>query len=322
MRHFLTINDYTKDEILEILKYALDLKAKHNEGIDTPELKGKILAMIFEKSSTRTRVSFQAGIYQLGGLGIFLSNSDLQLGRGEIIKDSSAVISSMVDMIVIRTHEHTRLEEFAKYSSVNVINGLSQDYHPMQVLADYLTMIENKIFKQDPILNMESEYKDPLVAYIGDGNNMANSWLMLASKLGLRLNIASPKGYKPQDKFVKIALENAKTSGAIINIMEDPKEAVAGANVVTTDSWVSMGQEAEKEERLKAFKGYMVDEDLMKLAHKDSIFLHCLPAYRELEVATNVIDGSKSKIIDEAHNRLHVQKGVMSWLSRHPHKKN
>ncbi|PAF50077.1 ornithine carbamoyltransferase [Helicobacter sp. 13S00401-1] len=321
MRHFLTINDYSQDEILDILKYALDLKAKQAEGIATPELQGKILAMIFEKSSTRTRVSFQSGIYQLGGLGIFLSNSDLQLGRGEIIKDSSAVISSMVDMIVIRTHEHTRLEEFAKYSSVSVINGLSQDYHPMQVLADYLTMMENGIFKPHPILNMESKCANPLVAYIGDGNNMANSWLMLASKLGLRLNIASPKGYKPQEKFVNIALENAKSSGAIINIMEDPKEAIKDANVVTTDSWVSMGQEAEKEERLKAFKGYMVDEALMALSDKDSIFLHCLPAYRELEVSTNVIDGPKSKIIDEAHNRLHVQKGVMAWLNR-PQKKN
>lgn len=319
MRHFLTINDFTKHEILEILALAIKIKQDYKKGIATPYLSGKTLAMIFEKSSTRTRVSFQVGIYQLGGFGIFLSNNDLQLGRGEIIRDSAAVISSMVDMIMIRTHMHERLEEFARYASVPVINGLSDMFHPMQLLADYLTMIECGIFVPDPLLNsanLESSVSKPIVAYIGDGNNMANSWLMLASKLGFELRLACPKKYMPNELILEKAYSNAKESGATIIITDDIYAVAKNANVLTTDTWVSMGQENEKERRMQDFKDYKVDSKIMSLANKDSIFLHCLPAYRGLEVSEEVIDGKQSKIIEEAHNRLHAQKGVMVWLNK------
>lgn len=315
MRHFLTINDFSKDEILQMLKLAIDIKMKHEKGEETPYLAGKTLAMIFEKSSTRTRVSFQVGIYQLGGFGIFLSNSDLQLGRGEIIRDSAAVISSMVDMIMIRTHMHERLLEFARFSSVPVINGLSDAFHPMQLLADYLTMIENGIYVDNEILSSPQKCVAlPIVAYIGDGNNMANSWLMLASKLGFELRLACPKAYSPRKEILDIAYKNAEVSGAKITLTSDIFEVAKGANVVTTDTWVSMGQESEKEQRLKDFREYKVDSKVMSLADSRAIFLHCLPAYRGLEVSEDVIDGTQSRIIQEAHNRLHAQKGVMVWL--------
>ncbi|MCI5787128.1 ornithine carbamoyltransferase [Helicobacter trogontum] len=318
MRHFLTINDFTKHEILEMLALAIKIKTEHKNGVETPYLKGKTLAMIFEKSSTRTRVSFQVGIYQLGGFGISLSNNELQLGRGEIVRDSSAVISSMVDMIMVRTHMHERLEEFARFSSVPVINGLSDVFHPMQLLADYLTMIECGIFVPDPLLHnvgMKENIAKPIVAYIGDGNNMANSWLMLASKLGFEIRLACPNKYMPHKDIIKIANENAKISGATIVITDDIFSVAKGAHVITTDTWVSMGQEDEKEKRMWDFKDYKVDSNIMSLAHKDTIFLHCLPAYRGLEVSEEVIDGEQSKIIEEAHNRLHAQKGVMVWLN-------
>ncbi len=318
MRHFLTINDFTKHEILEMLALALQIKRDYKQGIATPYLSGKTLAMIFEKSSTRTRVSFQVGIYQLGGFGIFLSNSDLQLGRGEIIRDSSAVISSMVDMIMVRTHMHERLEEFARHSSVSVINGLSDMFHPMQLLADYLTMIECGIFMPDALLDSIAptpHITKPIVAYIGDGNNMANSWLMLASKLGFELRLACPKKYMPQQKILDIAYTNAKESGATIVLTDDMCEIAKGAHVITTDTWVSMGQEAERTQRMRDFQHYQVDSKVMALGHDNAIFLHCLPAHRGLEVSEEVIDGRQSKIIDEAHNRLHAQKGVMVWLN-------
>ncbi|RDU60218.1 ornithine carbamoyltransferase [Helicobacter sp. MIT 14-3879] len=324
VQHFLTINDFSKDELLEMLSLAITIKSQHKQGIPTPYLAGQTLAMVFEKSSTRTRVSFQVGIYQLGGFGIFLSNSDLQLGRGEIIRDSAAVISSMVDMIMVRTHIHERLEEFARHSSVSVINGLSDAFHPMQLLADYLTMIECGIFIPDPILNSiphKPKFPKPIVAYIGDGNNMANSWLMLASKLGFELRLACPKNYMPKQEFLALADMNAKKSGAKIILTDDIRAVSLGAHVITTDTWVSMGQEAEKKQRMHDFKEYRVDSNIMANAHKDAIFLHCLPAYRGLEVTEEVIDGVQSKIIEEAHNRLHAQKGVMVWLNRQ-NKKN
>lgn len=316
MRHFLSINDFTKEELLDIFSLAFELKGKYVDGIPTPLLSGKTLAMVFEKSSTRTRVSFQTGIYQLGGVGIFLSNADLQLGRGEIVKDSSAVISSFVDMIVVRTHMHQRLLDFAKYSSVSVINGLSDEFHPMQLLADYLTMIENGIFiPEKKFKDMKNIIDKPVVAYIGDGNNMANSWLMLSSKMGFEFRIAGPKKYRPKDHILEIAYDNAKLSGAKIVVTDDIYEAANGAHVVTTDTWVSMGQEAEYKKRIKAFKEYEVDGKLMKQAHEGAIFLHCLPAYRGLEVSADVIDGPSSRIIQEAHNRLHAQKAVMVYLA-------
>ena len=301
MRHFLSLKDFTKNEILEMISLAQKIKVETINRTFNPYLEKQTLGMIFEKSSTRTRVSFETGIYQLGGVGLFLSSSDIQLGRGEPMKDTSRVISRMVDMVMIRTFEHTKIEEFAKYSKVPVINGLTDSYHPVQLMADYLTILECGINK-------------PIVAYVGDGNNLTHSWLMLASKLGFELRVATPKGYKCDPKIVDDALEFAKESGAKISFGHDPKVAVEGANIVTTDTWVSMGQEAEKEERLKAFDGYIVDRDLMSLAQEGAIFLHCLPAYRDYEVSEEVFEAHENEIFLEAENRLHAQKGVMVWL--------
>lgn len=302
MRHFLTLADFSKQEILEVLDIAKSLKKDLKAGKYSNLLERKTLGMIFEKNSTRTRVSFETGIYQLGGQGIFLSSNETQLGRGEPIKDTSRVLSSMVDLIMMRTHEHARLEEFAHYSSIPVINGLSDSFHPMQLLADYLTMQECQ------------KDKNPIVTYVGDGNNMAHSWLMLAAKMGFELRIASPKNYEVSPDIYQKAQEFAKISGAKLIVTNNPQEALANADVVTTDTWASMGQENEKEARKKAFKGYCITKDSMQLAKPDCIFLHCLPAYREQEVSEEVLESSQSKIFLEAENRLHAQKGVMVWL--------
>lgn len=304
MRHFLTLADYTKEEILEILDLAKQIKKETKNKEFKEYLKKQTLGMIFEKSSTRTRVSFETGIYQLGGIGLFLSSNDIQLGRGEPLSDTSRVISSMVDMVMIRTFGHEKIEEFAKYSKVPVINGLTTEYHPVQLMADYLTIQEKGLDK------------DLVVAYVGDGNNMAHSWLNLAAKLGFELRIATPKGYEVNADILERALEMAKISGAKIFISNDPKIAVKDVSVVTTDTWVSMGQEDEKEQRLKDFDGYIVDSSMMNLAQKKAIFLHCLPAYRGYEVSEDVIEGSQSLIFEEAENRLHAQKGVMVWLDK------
>ena len=302
MRHFLTLADFSKDELLEMIDLAIKIKKQTKAKEFVPYLEKQTLGMIFEKSSTRTRVSFEVGIYQLGGVGLFLSSNDLQLGRGEPLKDTSRVVSSMVDMIMIRTYEHSKLEEFASYSKVPVINGLTDSYHPVQLMTDYLTMIEFN--KAD----------NPVVAYVGDGNNMTHSWLYLAAKLGFELRVATPVGYECDAEIVKRALEMAKESGAKITFSNDPKEAVKGADVVTTDTWVSMGQEAEKEKRIKDFAGFMVDSSLMSLAKDDAIFLHCLPAYRGYEVSEEVFEKHADVIFTEAENRLHAQKGIMVWL--------
>ena len=302
MRHFLTLTDFSKDELLEIINLAIKIKKQTKAKEFVPYLEKQTLGMIFEKSSTRTRVSFEVGIYQLGGVGLFLSSSDLQLGRGEPLKDTARVISSMVDMVMIRTYKQSDIEEFAAYSKVPVINGLTDSFHPVQLMADYLTMIEfNKA-------------NNPIVAYVGDGNNMANSWLNLAAILGFELRIATPKGYECDSNVVQNALNLAKKSGAKIYIGNDPKEAVKDADVVTTDTWVSMGQEDEKEKRVKDFQGYMVDSNLMALAKNDAIFLHCLPAYRGYEVSEDVFEKYADVIFQEAENRLHAQKGIMVWL--------
>ena len=269
MRHFLTLRDYTKDEILEIVELGLRIKAENKSGTDIQYLKNQTLAMIFEKSSTRTRVSFEVGMHQLGGKGLFLSSNDLQLGRGEPIKDTARVISRMVDLVMMRTYAQSTLEEFAKYSRVPVISGLSDMYHPVQILADYMTMIEH------------NRAENPIVAYVGDGNNITHSWLMLASKLGFTLRVATPVGCEVDEGVLRDALEFAKESGAKIEISNDPKVAVLGADVVTTDTWVSMGQEEQKEEKIKQFAGFMVDKELMALAKSDAMFLHCLPAERK-----------------------------------------
>jgi len=304
LRHFLTLKDYTKEEILEIIDLGLSIKKELKSGTIIHHMPNQTLAMIFEKSSTRTRVSFETGIFQLGGHGLFLSNRDIHLGRGEPVKDTSRVISSMCDMVMIRTFKHTMLEEFASYSKVPVINGLTDSYHPVQLLADYMTMIEH------------DHAEAPVVAYIGDGNNMTHSWLLLAAKLGFELRVATPKGYEAESSIIEEALEIAKSTGAEITFTNNPKVAVKDATVVTTDTWASMGQEDEKEERLRVFDGYIVDDALMALADPNAIFLHCLPAYRGQEVSESVLEGPQSVIFDEAENRLHAQKGLMVWLDR------
>jgi ornithine carbamoyltransferase len=304
MRHFLTLRDYSKDEILEILELAHKIKLETKNRVYKDYMPRHTLGMIFEKSSTRTRVSFETGIYQLGGVGLFLSSNDIQLGRGEPMSDTSRVISRMVDMVMIRTFEQSKIEEFAKYSKVPVINGLTNEYHPVQLMADYMTIQEAGLDK------------DLVVAYVGDGNNLAHSWLMLASKLGFELRIATPKGYEVNQEILNDAINFAQTSGAKIVIGNDPKEACKGATVITTDTWVSMGQEDEKEKRVKDFDGYIVDENMMKLGASNAIFLHCLPAYRGYEVSEEVIEGKQSLVFEEAENRLHAQKGVMVWLNR------
>ncbi|HIP13534.1 MAG TPA: ornithine carbamoyltransferase [Arcobacter sp.] len=304
MRHFLTLKDYSKEEILEIIQLSIKIKAETKSKVFKNYMPKQTLGMIFEKSSTRTRVSFETGIYQLGGVGLFLSSNDIQLGRGEPISDTSRVISRMVDMIMIRNDSQKELEEFASYSKVPIINGLTDKYHPVQLMADYLTIIEN---------NLEKDLK---VAYIGDGNNMTHSWLMLASKLGFDLSIATPKGYEVDKDILAQALEFAKISGATIRTTNDPKDAVKNATVVTTDTWISMGREDEKEKRVKDFDGFIVDDILMNNANKKAIFLHCLPAYREYEVSTEVFERHSEVIFSEAENRLHAQKGIMVWLDQ------
>jgi len=304
MRHFLSLKDFTKTEILEMITLAQNIKQETKSKNFIPYLEKQTLGMIFEKSSTRTRVSFETGIYQLGGVGLFLSANDIQLGRGEPMKDTARVISRMVDMVMIRTFEHEKLEEFAAYSKVPVINGLTDSFHPVQLMTDYLTILEFGI-------------TNPIVAYVGDGNNMTHSWLMLAAKLGFELRIATPKGYECDVQIVEEVLEIAKESGAKLSFSNDPKEAVLGANVVTTDTWISMGQEDEKEERLKIFDGFIVDDALMSLSQKDAIFLHCLPAYRDYEVSESVFEAHAEEIFTEAENRLHAQKGIMVWLDKH-----
>lgn len=305
MRHFLTLKDYTKEEILEIVDLALAIKQEQKARIPHPYLAGQTLAMIFEKSSTRTRVSFETGMFQLGGHALFLSNRDIHLGRGEPVKDTARVISSMCDMVMIRTYEHSKLEEFSSYSQVPVINGLSDSYHPVQLIADYMTMVEC------------GRHINPVVAYIGDGNNMTHSWLMLAAKLGFELRVATPKGYECDPVIMADAMVLAQQSGAKLIFTNDPKIAVQGATVVTTDTWISMGQEEEKTQRLNDFTGYIVDDVLMALADPYAIFLHCLPAYREVEVSESVLEGNQSVIFQEAENRLHGQKGLMVWLDKH-----
>ncbi len=304
MKHFLTLKDYSKKEILEIIDIAIQIKKETKSKIFKKYMPMQTLGMIFEKSSTRTRVSFETGIYQLGGVGLFLSSNDIQLGRGEPISDTSRVISRMVDMIMIRNDSQKELEEFASYSKVPIINGLTDKFHPVQLMADYLTIIEN---------NLDKNLK---VAYIGDGNNMTHSWLMLASKLGFNLSIATPKGYEVNQDILADALKFAKKSGSTIVITNDPKEAVENATVVTTDTWVSMGQEDEKEKRVKDFDGFIVDNKLMNKADKKAIFLHCLPAYRDYEVSEEVFEEHADIIFNEAENRLHAQKAIMVYLDR------
>ncbi|AQW81772.1 ornithine carbamoyltransferase [Campylobacter pinnipediorum] len=303
MRHFLTLDDFSKDEINEIIQLAISIKKESKEKNYKPYLKNQKLAMIFEKSSTRTRVSFEVGMFELGGYALFLSKNDIQIGRGESIKDTSRVISRMCDMAMLRVNSHDTLDEFAKFSSIPVINGLSDIYHPCQILADYLTMVE----------------RDHLgsVAYVGDGNNITHSWLMLASKMGFELRVATPVGYEVNSEVLSKALKNSEKSGAKIIITNDIKKAIENADVVTTDTWISMGQEEQKAQRIRDFKGFTVNDDIMKLASKNAMFLHCLPAYKGYEVSESVFEKHSDEIFDEAENRLHVQKAIMVWLDKY-----
>lgn len=298
MRHFLTLRDFDKDEILGLLDFAGRIKKEPKK-----QLVDKSLAMIFEKNSTRTRMAFELGITELGGRALFLSANDLQLSRGEPVKDTARVIGSMVDFVMLRVNSHQTLLEFARYSKSPVINGLSDLYHPTQVLGDLLTI---------------KEYgRSGKIAYIGDSNNMCNSWLIAAAILGLNLSIAIPQNYSINGEILEFAKTKAQKSGAKLDFSNDKFHALKDAQVVITDTWVSMGQESEKEQRLKDFEGFIIDEKAMQVAHSQAIFLHCLPAYRGFEVSEAVFEAHSKEVFDEAVNRLYIVKAVLCFLDKH-----
>ncbi|MDG1693321.1 MAG: ornithine carbamoyltransferase [Porticoccaceae bacterium] len=297
VRHFLTLHDLTPDELNQVIDSAIALKKAHRENTQKPVLAQKVLAMIFEKSSTRTRVSFEAGMAQLGGSALFLSPSDTQLGRGEPIEDSARVISRMTDIIMIRTFGHDKIETFAQHSEVPVINALTDSFHPCQLLADVQTYVEQR-----------GSIQGKTVAWIGDGNNMCHSWINAAMQFDFKLQIACPTGYEPNPDIVKSA-------GDRVVVTMDPKQAVSGADLVTTDVFASMGQESEQTTRLEHFAGFQVNHELMALAADNALFMHCLPAHRGEEVSAELIeDKSISVVWDEAENRLHAQKALMLFL--------
>lgn len=304
MKHFLCLSDWTSKEITELLDMADRLKYENKNRIAHDHLlKGKTLGMIFSKSSTRTRVSFEVGMYQLGGYALFLSSSDIQTGRGESIHDTARTLSRYVDGIMIRTYKQKDVEDLASYGSIPVINGLTDELHPCQILADLMTIREKK-----------GKLKGLKLCYVGDGNNVAHSLMIGCAKTGMDISIATPEEYSCMKKYADIALETAKSTGSKVEILTDPKEAVRNADVVYTDTWVSMGMENEKEKRIKKFAPYQVNKALFSLAKPDAIFMHCLPAYRGYEVTEEIIDGPNSVVFDEAENRLHAQKAVLAKL--------
>lgn len=302
-RDFISLHDFSQDELSCFLEVARELKAEQKAGRQHPILQGKTLGMIFTKSSTRTRVSFEVGIYQLGGQGLFLSGRDIQLGRGETIADTARVLSRMVDGIMIRTFSHQEVLDLAEFATIPIINGLTDMLHPCQVLADLMTIQEHK-----------GRLAGLKLAYVGDGNNMAHSLMFGGAKMGLHVVIASPQGYKPDPTLVALAQEDAKENGGVVEVIDDPLEAVIGADVLYTDVWASMGQEAEASERMKAFQGYQINSESLKLAHPSAIVLHCLPAHRGEEITDEVIEGVHSVVFDEAENRLHAQKAIMALV--------
>jgi len=303
-KDFLTLAQFSSEEIHALLDEAIELKKMTKAGTNIPSLKGKVLGMIFEKSSTRTRVSFEVGMLQLGGEAIFLSSKDIQLGRGETIHDTAKVLSRYVDALMIRTYGHEVVEEFANHASVPVINGLTDLHHPTQVLADLLTILEKK-----------GKLSGLKMCYVGDGNNnMCHSLIEGAIKVGMHLSISCPKGYAPNEQIYQNALQNAKASELLLEKSENLSEMIKDADVVVTDVWTSMGNEEETSERVKVFAPYQVNEEICKLAKKDFIFLHCLPAHRGEEVSASIIDGSHSVVFDEAENRLHAQKAILKLL--------
>ena len=301
-KDMLSIHDLSVDEVQEILALAKELKAKQKAGVPHKILEGKTLGMIFEKSSTRTRVSFETGMYQLGGQALFLSNRDLQLGRGEPIRDTARVLSRYLDGIMIRTFGHDRVEELAKWADIPVINALTDLLHPCQVLTDLLTIEEYK----------GKNLKGLKMAYVGDGNNMTNSFLYGCAKVGMMFVAATPEDYRPDATVFKNALEDAKETGASLSLVTDPHEAVKDADIVVTDTWASMGQEAEHEARKKIFAPYQVNKELLEGADKRVIVMHCLPAYRGEEITEEVLEANADVIFDEAENRLHTQKAIMA----------
>ena len=296
MKHLLKMLDLSKEEILDILNLADQLKYENKNGIEHHTLKGKTLGMIFQKSSTRTRVSFETGMYQLGGQALFLSNRDLQIGRGEPVQDTARVLSRYLDGIMIRTFEQKEVEDLAKYGSIPVINGLTDFCHPCQVLADLMTIREFK-----------GRFEGLKMCYIGDGNNMANSLIVGGLKVGMEVSIACPKDYQPAAEV----LEFAKGYGDKFSMTDVPLEAAKDADVLFTDVWTSMGEEAETEKRKIAFKGYQINDDIMAVAKADAMVQHCLPAHREEEITEKVFEAHANEIFEEAENRLHAQKAVM-----------
>jgi ornithine carbamoyltransferase len=303
VRHLTSIRDLSSADVAELFRSAADMKRSPDRYRGA--LAGKTLGMIFQKPSTRTRVSFEVGIYQLGGIGLYLSGQDLQLGRGETMADTARVLSRYVDAIMVRTHAHQDIVELARDATVPVINGLSDLLHPCQALADYFTLLE----KKQPL-------KGRKIAYVGDGNNMCNSLLYGANKLGMHMAVATPKDYQPKSIIIKSVQREAQKVGVQVSLTEDPGEAVDGADVVYTDVWASMGQEAEAERRKGIFQPYQVNASLMSKAKPDAVFMHCLPAHREEEVTAEVLDGPESIVFDQAENRLHVQKAVLLMLMK------
>ena len=297
IRHFLTLRDLSPPELHQVVNLSIEMKAAKREGRQDPIFVGKVLGMIFEKSSTRTRVSFEAGMAQLGGDALFLSPSDTQLGRGEPIEDSARVISRMVDLVMIRTHGHEIVERFAKYSNVPVINALTNKFHPCQLLADVQTFVEHR-----------GSIQGKTVAWIGDGNNMCNSWINAAIQFDFNLQVACPDGYEPDASLMTEA-------GDRLMITNDPTTAAKGAHLVTTDVFSSMGQEQEQEERLEKFAGFQVNHQMMSYAADNALFMHCLPAHRDEEVSAELLEDSAISVVwDEAENRLHAQKALMVFL--------
>ncbi|NLI92695.1 MAG: ornithine carbamoyltransferase [Peptococcaceae bacterium] len=302
-RDFISLNHFTAAEISHMIDVGIELKAEKKAGIPHPVLQGKTLGMIFTKSSTRTRVAFEVGIYQLGGTGLFLSSRDIQIGRGEPVQDTARVLSRMVDGIMIRTYSHQEVLDLAEYATVPVINGLSDFLHPTQVLADLMTIKEYK-----------GRIEGLKLTYIGDSNNMANSLLLGGTKMGMHIVIASPEGYQPVPEIMELAKQNARISGGSAQVLLDPAEAAVQADVLYTDVWASMGQEEESEIRKKVFASYQINQKILESAHPDAIVMHCLPAHRGEEITEEVLEGPQSVVFDEAENRLHAHKAIMALV--------
>ncbi len=303
VRHYLQVADLDRESLLALIDRAIELKRMHKEGQSYMPATGKVLGMLFEKASTRTRISFEAAMFQLGGSVSFMAKRDLQLDRGEPLKDTARVLSRYLDCLVVRTYGQNIVEELAKWSDIPVINGLTDSHHPCQILSDIMTVIENK----------GRDLSALKVAWVGDGNNMAQSWIQAAARIGFPLYLACPDGYHPDEEILKNAQQESKFP---LEVVSDPVEAVQDADVVNTDVWASMGQEQEAEQRKKVFMPYQVNYELLKKAKPDCIVLHCLPAYRGQEITDDVLEGSQSVAWDQAENKMHLHKAVLEWAMR------